>query len=920
MRQLGQGGVGVVYEAEQRSPHRRVAIKLLHPMQVTATRTRRFQQEAALLGRLQHPGIAQIFEASTYDLGRGPQPFFAMELVEGVDIRTHCDRAALDRAARIELLIRVADAVHYAHEHGVVHRDLKPDNVLVNQRGRPRILDFGIARATDSTPSLATALTEPGQLVGTLAYMAPEQLSQTEAAVTPQVDVYAVGVLAFELLTGRLPRTVEDLPVSKAIALLAGADPPRAGQIDPSLKGDLETILGKALEADPVRRYASSAALAGDLRRHLAHQPIEARPPSRIYLLRKFTQRHRGLVGGVTGTLAVAIAGAIVAAGYAINADRRADELERASYVAGIAAANSAVQQQDYATAAARLDLVPAIHRGWEYDHLRARLVHHSDEWDAPPGAFASRPAFDREGGRMFVMLKDGSLGTWDSTNGRLLRVTAIDALRDRNTAGGVLLHGPSLRFATIAEGGDLVIGSLESAEQTRVDLHGGRVLDWDAAGRLLLYSSAGMRIWDGEQSRILTERQSGRGAINHAGDRVALAFAGGLALFDALSGDLLCECKLDDQVVDLAFAPDDATLAAAGYYRNAYLLDGSTLGTVTRLVGHQDAVHTVTWTADGARLVTTSKDGTLRIWNVDGRGVPAVLYTGEPGVDAIAAAITPDGEHVVVAGTRPRRFPLGEQSVLRGHRSYVYYLTFSPDGSRLASSGYRDPDIHVWDVNRSTLLRRFPAPSTRTGAVAPIVAFSEDGRRLVGTSSVETVHWGLETGDPLPVPANPDLTAQFFETLGRRVWGAAGSPAISRDGSRLAVCEPLGTVQLFARSPSDVIQLPPQPAVFAQDRLVSSKAFGTPIGRLTGHVGTVYCAAFSPDGTRIATGGNDGTVRIWDAITCEELLALRGHEQYVSFVVFSPDGTLLASASGDATIRLWDTLPLHERRALGGK
>ena len=321
--------MGVVYEAKQESPSRHVAIKLLHPTHSTPERLSRFRLEAQLLGRLQHPGIAQIFEAGTYDIGRGPQPFFAMELVDGADLRTYCERESLDRRARLELLARVADAIQYAHEQGIVHRDLKPDNVLVNERGQPRILDFGIARSETKTTALASSLTQAGQLIGTLAYMAPEQLSEASGSVTPLVDVYALGVLAYEILLGRQPREIEDLPLPQAIARLASSEPRRAGQLDTSLRGDVETILGKALESDPTRRYRSAGAFAGDLRRHLAAEPISAHPPSTVYIVTKFVQRNRSLVGGVAATLIVAIAGAVVASIFAFTATRRADQIQR---------------------------------------------------------------------------------------------------------------------------------------------------------------------------------------------------------------------------------------------------------------------------------------------------------------------------------------------------------------------------------------------------------------------------------------------------------------------------------------------------------------------------------------------------------------------------------------------------------------
>jgi len=704
VRQIGQGGMGVVYEARQESPRRRVAIKLLHPMHATPDRIRRFRQEAQLLGRLQHPGIAAIFEAGTYDVGRGPQPFFAMELVDGSDIRTHCDRHDLDHSTRVELLARVADAVHYAHEHGVVHRDLKPDNVLVTRNGRPRILDFGIARATSGSATLSTIVTEEGQLVGTLAYMAPEQLNQSTDAITPQIDVYALGVLGFEILAGRLPRDIQDLSVSQAVALLATSDSPRASMVDTSLKGDVETILGTALEFDRERRYASAAALAGDLRRHLAHQPIQARPPSRIYLARKFTRRHRGLVGGVVATLIVAIVGAFVASGYAVDATQRANELERANYRFGVAAANSAVQQEDYRTAAAHLDGAPAVHRGWEHDYLRARLTQHVDEWDGLQGRMFAAPVFGPEGRRMFALVSGTSIGVWDVSSGRRLRtheVRGATAGHPLESAGGKL-HGPTLRYAMGTTAGDLLIGDLESGERQHVlrarSDQVPKVLAWDQAGRRLLYWSDEVRIWDGTHSRVLADGASNSGAFNRAGDRIAISVGGRVTLYDAATGSVLVQQEVDDHIVDLAFSPDDETLAAASHYRNVHLFDGRTLEVRHRLTGHQDTVHSVRWDSSGSRLITASEDGTTRIWDAESLESSVGCVTDCKGL--MTAVVLPDGEHAVVVGERVRKFSLGDPSVLRGHASFVYLLAFSPDGSMLASSGYQDPDVYVWQVD----------------------------------------------------------------------------------------------------------------------------------------------------------------------------------------------------------------------------
>jgi len=318
-RRIGEGGMGVVYEALQQSPRRRVAIKLLHSHQSTDERLRRFRQEAELLGRLQHPGIAQIYEAGTFDLGRGEQPFFAMELVDGVTIRLYADREQLDRRARLALLAQVADGVQHAHERGVIHRDLKPDNVLVDGRGRPVVLDFGVAWAKEPSDVISTMMTEEGVLLGTLAYMAPEQFTGDSDAITPSVDVYALGIMAFELLSDRLPHDVAGLPLPTAIKVLSNEPCRRLGSVVPALRGDIETIVATALAREPDRRYPTAQAFAADIRRYLDDLPIAARPTSRIYRARMYARRHPSFVGGIM-VLAIAT---IVSALFGANAARQ---------------------------------------------------------------------------------------------------------------------------------------------------------------------------------------------------------------------------------------------------------------------------------------------------------------------------------------------------------------------------------------------------------------------------------------------------------------------------------------------------------------------------------------------------------------------------------------------------------------------
>ena len=315
VRILGEGGMGIVYEAKQHDTDRRVALKVIRSRSIQEKIRKRFQREAQILGKLNHPGIATIYDSGTADDNR--TPFVAMELVHGVPIHHYCRDTELTIEDRVDLLVKVCRAVAYAHSIGIVHRDLKPSNILVTAAGEPKVLDFGIAlelQIDDRTMMKQmeqmrrmTQMTQTGQLLGTLQYMAPEQVDSTKNKPSARTDVYALGLIAFELLTGESAHAGSESSMYELVRSIRDDEPRSLGAHDRTLRGDLETIIAKSLAREPERRYPDAGAMADDLDRFLVHKPIEARPPSTWYQLRKFSQRNPLLVGSVASIMLVLV-------------------------------------------------------------------------------------------------------------------------------------------------------------------------------------------------------------------------------------------------------------------------------------------------------------------------------------------------------------------------------------------------------------------------------------------------------------------------------------------------------------------------------------------------------------------------------------------------------------------------------------
>lgn len=364
IRVLGEGGMGLVYEAEQESPRRRVALKVLRRQWGSERLLRRFRQESEILGRLEHAGIARILEARSTDDGDGGRPFIVMEYVQGRPLLEYANEENLSRRDRLGLVAMICDAVHHAHQNGVVHRDLKPANILVvhdatrtsgTKSGvpgsQPKILDFGVSRLIDPDAQALTQHTTVGELIGTVPYMSPEQAGGDPEHLDWRSDVYSLGVILYELLTGRLPQDVRHKMAHEAVRAIREDEPTPIGSVDRSLRGDVETIIGKALEKDKHRRYQSAADLGSDIRRHLDQEPITARPASAVYRVRKFATRNKALVTGVSIAFAAMGVATVVSAAQAIAAER-SRQLEREQRTLADARAEDAERARTQAEAA----------------------------------------------------------------------------------------------------------------------------------------------------------------------------------------------------------------------------------------------------------------------------------------------------------------------------------------------------------------------------------------------------------------------------------------------------------------------------------------------------------------------------------------------------------------------------------------
>jgi WD40 repeat protein len=895
LAELGRGGMGVVYKARQTSLNRVVALKMiLAGAHASPVQLDRFRLEAEAAARLQHPNIVHVHETGAHD----GCPYYSQEFIDGRCLSAVISEYA-EPARAAALLEQLARATAYAHERGIVHRDLKPANVLLTKDGTPKITDFGLAKLLDDEEGR----TRTGDILGTPAYMAPEQAAGKSKEIGPAADVYALGAILYELLTGRPP--FEAAATWDLINQVIGQEP-----VPPSLRRgrvprDLETICLKCLQKDPARRYPGALALADDLRRFLEGRPVLARPVGRVERFRKWVRRRpalAALLGVSAAALVVLSVGGWVATAQlyqreqavrkslvrlsVANGNHYLDDEDEYGSLVWFARAlqleqDAARQQVHRVRFAAVLRECPRLGQLWFHKDgvtdvafspdgrwvLTASADNTARVWDSRTGEprfdaplrhdyFVRRAAFSPDGERIVTASEDQTARVWDAATGQLLATQKghIGAVRDAR------FSPDGRRVVTAGDDRTARVWDAATGELIGTPLpHEGAVVSaaFHPDGRHLLTAStdAEGRLWDLKSGEaVLVARLPHDGPLTDAcfdpaGQRVATASEDGTArVWDADTGKPATEPLLHHNVAVrcVAFSPDGRQLATAGDDQTARVWSARTGWALVAGMRHYSSVTSVAFGLDGAVLATASEDGTARVWNAT---------TGHP--------LTPPLTHV----------------------GPVRQVCFSPDGRRLATAS---ATARVYDLEP-------PDPAVEPlehGGPVRQAAFSPDGGRVLTASDDKTARlWDAQTGRELAV-----LRGQA---------GAVLTAAFSRDGRRVVTAGADGTARVW-----------------------DADTFGT-VATLVGHRGPVRRASFSPDGRWVVTASDDATARVWDAATGAALVTVshRGNHVHdeVLDAAFSPDGRLVATASADRTARLWDAatgapvgqVMRHERRVL---